>query len=151
MSVRKNITLATLKNYEKYGFLLENLEKRDTYDYIKKLKIKVTSSEQIANNLSGGNQQKVVLAKWLKTNPKVLIMDEPTKGIDVGAKVEIYSLMNSLVSEGIGIIFISSELPEILAMSDRIMIMRTGKLVKILDKSEANSETVLKYATGILN
>jgi ABC-type sugar transport system ATPase subunit len=97
--------------------------------------------------LSGGNQQKVVLAKWLMSNPKVLILDEPTRGIDVGAKSEIYALMSQLARNGIGIIMISSELPEILAMSDRVLVMCEGRVTGIIDRQEATQEAIMAYAT----
>jgi ABC-type sugar transport system ATPase subunit len=98
--------------------------------------------------LSGGNQQKVVLAKWLASNPKVLIMDEPTRGIDVGAKAEVHALMSKLAQTGIGIIMISSELPEILGMSDRILVMSEGRVAAILDREEATQEKIMAYASG---
>jgi ABC-type sugar transport system ATPase subunit len=98
--------------------------------------------------LSGGNQQKVVLAKWLAAEPKVLILDEPTRGIDVGAKAEVHAIMNNLAQEGIGIIMISSEMPEILAMSDRIVVMCEGRVAGILDRTEATQEQIMTYASG---
>ena len=114
------------------------------------MKIKTPSSKQLAANLSGGNQQKVVLGKWLMTDPKVLIVDEPTRGIDVGAKYEIYNILNSLILQGVSIIMISSELPEILGISDRIVVMHEGHLTGILDNTakRQTQETVMKYATG---
>jgi ABC-type sugar transport system ATPase subunit len=99
-------------------------------------------------NLSGGNQQKVVLAKWLAKNPKVLIMDEPTRGIDVGAKAEIYAIMNSLVEEGVGIIMISSDMPEILAMSDRILTMSEGRVTSIMERTEATQEKIMALVSS---
>ena len=116
--------------------------------YVKELNIKTPSIEQKVKNLSGGNQQKVVLSKWLMTAPKLLILDEPTRGIDVGAKVEIYHIMNQLVAQGVGVIMISSELPEVLGMSDRILVMREGEMVKELERKEATQEKVMYYATG---
>lgn len=117
-------------------------------DYIQRIKIKTTGTNQIIKKLSGGNQQKVIISKWLDTNPKILIFDEPTRGIDVGAKFEIYSLINDLSKNGLSIIIVSSELPEILGTSDRVLIMREGKSVAIIDKTEATQERVAFYATG---
>ena len=99
-------------------------------------------------NLSGGNQQKVVLGKWPMTDPKILILDEPTRGIDIGAKYEIYTIMNSLIEQGVSIIMISSELPEVLGMSDRVVVMHEGKIQAILDNKDLTQETVMTYATG---
>jgi ribose transport system ATP-binding protein len=101
--------------------------------------------------LSGGNQQKVVLAKWLASSPKILIMDEPTRGIDVGAKAEVHALMSELARAGMGIIMISSELPEILGMSDRILVMHEGQVAGILERSEASQEKIMAYASGEMN
>jgi ribose transport system ATP-binding protein len=110
--------------------------------------IKTPSSEQQVQNLSGGNQQKVVLAKWLFTQSRVLIFDEPTRGIDVGSKVEIYQLMNRLAATGAAIIMISSELPEILGMSDRILVMHEGRIAGELSKEDATQEKIMWLATG---
>jgi ribose transport system ATP-binding protein len=115
---------------------------------VKRLKIKTTSSETLAGDLSGGNQQKVVIAKWIGTSPKVLILDEPTRGIDVGAKREIYQLMNELTERGMAIIMISSELPEILGMSDRILVVHEGRIAGELEKEEATQENIMVLATG---
>ena len=98
--------------------------------------------------MSGGNQQKVLIAKWLATNPKVLILDEPTRGVDVGAKAEIYSMMNDLVKEGVSIIMVSSDLPEVVNMSDRVAVMANGKLQKLLNRDELSQEKIMFYATG---
>ena len=116
-----------------------------TSEYRDKLNIKCSSIRQLAVNLSGGNQQKVVLSKWLFASPEILILDEPTRGIDVGAKYEIYTIINRLASEGKGIILISSELPEILGVCDRIYVMRDGKIVGEMPASEASQEIVMKY------
>ena len=111
------------------------------------MNIKAWSQEQTAGTLSGGNQQKVVLAKWLATNSKVLIFDEPTRGIDVGAKAEIYQLMRKLAQEGKAIIMISSEMPELIGMSDRVLVMRSGKIMGELSKEEVTQEGILTLAT----
>ena len=115
---------------------------------IQDLRIKTPDADFIVVNMSGGNQQKVILARWLSIDTKVLIMDEPTRGIDVGSKSEIYQIMNELTKRGVGIIMISSELPEVLGMSDRIMVMREGTIVGELSRETATEEGVMKYAVG---
>ena len=116
--------------------------------YVKELRVATPSIRQTVKNLSGGNQQKVVLAKWLASKPKVLILDEPTRGIDVGAKQEIYSLMSDLANQGIAIIMVSSELPEILGMSDRIVVMHEGRVKGELTREEATQERIMQMAIG---
>ena len=115
---------------------------------IRELHIKCTGSEHEASNLSGGNQQKVVFAKWIFTEPKVLILDEPTRGVDIGAKKEIYSIINELAAKGVAIIMVSSELPEILGMSDNIMVVHEGKVSGFTSKADANQMNVMTLATG---
>jgi ABC-type sugar transport system ATPase subunit len=115
---------------------------------MEEIRIKTPSEFQLAKNLSGGNQQKVVVAKWLFSRSKILIFDEPTRGIDVGAKVEIYNLMTALVEKGIGVIMISSELPEILGLCDRILVMHQGQIQGELTRAEATQEKIMYYATG---
>jgi len=148
MDIRENVTLASLDNLSNLKVINNNLEIVKSNQYVKELRIKTPSIEQLTKNLSGGNQQKVVLAKWLMAKPKVLVLDEPTRGIDVGAKFEIYSIMHKLIDQGVSIIMISSELPEILGMSDRILIIHEGKLSGELLKNEASQEKILYYATG---
>jgi ribose transport system ATP-binding protein len=114
--------------------------------YIRKLAIKTSGQDQLALHLSGGNQQKVVLAKWLAIKPKILIVDEPTRGVDVGAKSEIHSIMSQLAGEGVSIIMISSELPEILGMSDRIIVMHEGEITGELLRADATQEKILTMA-----
>ncbi len=143
--VKNNITLANLEEISRRQVINEPQEMRVTSEYRDKLNIKCSSIQQLAVNLSGGNQQKVVLSKWLFAGPEILILDEPTRGIDVGAKYEIYTIINRLVSEGKGIILISSELPEILGVCDRIYVMRDGKVVGEMPASEASQEKVMKY------
>jgi len=144
--IKNNITLANLEEITDVGVVInEPKEMTVTSEYRNKLNIKCSSIRQLAVNLSGGNQQKVVLSKWLFANPDILILDEPTRGIDVGAKYEIYTIINRLASEGKGIIFISSELPEILGICDRIYVMREGKIVREVPASEASQELVMKY------
>lgn len=116
--------------------------------FVDVLNIRTPSLDQQVLNLSGGNQQKVVLAKWLASNPKVLILDEPTRGIDVGAKAEVYDIMNKLVQQGIGIIMISSEMPEILAISDRILVMYEGRIMGELSRADATQERIMTLASG---
>ncbi|WP_129408265.1 ATP-binding cassette domain-containing protein [Marinitoga lauensis] len=144
--IKTNITIANLKKILKGIFVNENEEVIIAEDYRKSLKIKSHSIEQKVLNLSGGNQQKVSLAKWLFVTPKLLILDEPTRGIDVGAKHEIYSIMNELVAEGMSIIMISSELPEVLGMSDRIYVMAGGKIIGELSNKEATQEKIMAMA-----
>lgn len=144
--IKTNITIANLKKLLKGFFINENEEIIVSEEYRKSLKIKSYSIEQKVLNLSGGNQQKVSLAKWLFVTPKLLILDEPTRGIDVGAKHEIYNIMNQLVEEGMSIIMISSELPEVLGMSDRIYVMAGGKITGELSKDEATQEKIMSMA-----
>jgi len=146
-SVRENISLTDLSQVMNGIVLQKDKDKKLAEDYIKKLNIKTPGSEQEVKYLSGGNQQKVVLAKWLIRDTRILIFDEPTRGIDVGAKKEVYSLMNQLAENGVGIIMISSELPEILGMSDRIMVMNHGEIAGKLDIEDADQEKILSLAT----
>ncbi|MCL7746840.1 sugar ABC transporter ATP-binding protein [Halalkalibacter alkaliphilus] len=149
MTVKKNITLPILKKVSKnFGIIDKKEEKNVVTQSIQDLLIKTPTMEQKVKFLSGGNQQKVVLAKWLNTECKILIFDEPTRGIDIGAKEEIYKLMRKLADEGISIIMISSELPEILGMSDRVLVMYKGKIMSELDAAEVTQEKVMYYATG---
>jgi ribose transport system ATP-binding protein len=142
-SVKRNIALPILDALSRNGIIRQREMQSLVMDYIHRLRIRTPSPLQRAINLSGGNQQKVVLAKWLAMAPKVLIMDEPTRGIDVGAKSEIYAIMNDLAQQGVGVIMISSEMPEILAMSDRILTMREGRLTGMLKRSEATQEKIM--------
>jgi len=143
MSVRENSTLASLESVSQGGLIKRSKEQSTTDYYVDKLSIRTPGIEQKTENLSGGNQQKVVIAKWLATKPKVLILDEVTRGIDVGAKKEIYSLITMLIKEGVGIILISSELPEVLGMSDRIIVMHEGILKGELKREEATQKAVM--------
>lgn len=146
--VKENITIAEM-TMKKPVFLNLPKERRAASKMVSVLKIVTPSLEQVVMNLSGGNQQKVVLAKWMLSNVDIIIFDEPTIGIDVGSKKEIYELMNEMSENGKVVIMISSDLPELIALSDRIGIMRKGKLVKIVDKEEATQEFILKQATGV--
>ncbi len=147
-SVSNNIVLASLKRIQRHGVLDENKQYLAAQKYAEDIRIKISSVQTQAKNLSGGNQQKVVLAKWLMTEPEILILDEPTRGIDVGAKFEIYNLMLELVEQGYSIVMISSELPEILGMSDRIAVMHEGKVSGVLDREEGEQEKIMRLATG---
>ena len=148
MDIEDNITLSALDKISKGGVIDQSQKVVYANKYIDEMNIKTPSSRQMVVNLSGGNQQKVVLGKWLMTDPKILILDEPTRGIDVGAKYEIYTIMNQLIQRGVSVIMISSELPEVLGMSDRVMIMHEGKLKAILDNKDITQEVVMTYATG---
>ncbi len=147
LSVKENAVLANYESFQKHLFIQNRAVERIADEYVHKLQIKTPSLDQVLRNLSGGNQQKVVIAKWLIRNSEILIFDEPTRGIDVGAKSEIYHLMNELVAAGKSIIMISSELPEVLRMSDRIVVMCEGRVTGELDIREANQERIMEYAT----
>ena len=141
--IKINTTLANLKNVSRRGVLDGDKEYAVADEYREKLKTKCPTVEQNVGNLSGGNQQKVLLAKWMFTEPDILILDEPTRGIDVGAKYEIYCIINDLVAAGKSVIMISSELPEVLGMSDRIYIMNEGKIVGEVSGQEATQENIM--------
>jgi ribose transport system ATP-binding protein len=147
-TVERNIALPNLDLLSNNFLVNKGRMHQLVKKYVDTLNIRTPSLEQRVLNLSGGNQQKVVLAKWLAANPKVLILDEPTRGIDVGAKAEVYSIMNDLVEQGIGIIMISSEMPEILAISDRILVMYEGRIMGELTREEATQERIMTLASG---
>ena len=149
-TIRDNITLAGLKSLSGPVLTNQAKEMRAARRQMDSLRIKARSPMTIAGTLSGGNQQKVVLGKWLLTEPKILFLDEPTRGIDVGAKQEIYTEINKLAKEGLAIVLVSSELPEILGMSDRILVLHDGKVTGEFDRSEASPEKVMAAATGAL-
>ena len=142
MSVLHNFSLAALGALSRLGFIDRAAERRMAEAGVQRFSVKTSSVDEIAGRLSGGNQQKIVLGKWLANNPKLLILDEPTRGIDVGAKAEIHRLMCELAGEGVAILMISSELPEVLGMSDRVLVMREGRLVAEFDRAHATSEAV---------
>ena len=148
MPIGDNITLPVINEFATYGWLNRKKEKTTALEASKKLEVKAYGIEQKAQELSGGNQQKVVLAKWLNTNPRILILDEPTRGIDVGTKAAVHRLMSSLAAEGMAILMISSELPEILGMSDRILVMREGHITGEFERGEATQEKLMMAATG---
>lgn len=148
MDIKDNILLPNYQKFANGGIINIPKSLSTALDYVGKLRIKIASPFQQVMNLSGGNQQKVIIAKWLLANPKILILDEPTRGIDVGAKYEIYNLMNQFVDQGVGIVMISSELPEILGMSDRILVMQKGKIAGELMAEDATQEKIMTLATG---
>ena len=147
-SITQNIALPTVRKHRNKLFIDDKALKDLSKEYIEKLHIKTTGGDQQACNLSGGNQQKVVLGKWLSTSPKILILDEPTRGIDVGAKAEIYKLINELTEQGMAIILISSELPEVMGMSDRMLIMYEGKVTGCISREQYSEELIMQHATG---
>ncbi|MGP4069088.1 sugar ABC transporter ATP-binding protein [Halobacillus sp. B29] len=148
LSIRENIALSNMKAISNKGWINSTKENDLIDDLMKRLHVRTTGREQEVKSLSGGNQQKVVIAKWLGIQPKVLILDEPTRGVDVGAKKEIYHIMNELTEQGVAIIMVSSELPEVLGISDRIMVIHEGNVSKIFNRGEATQEKIMQAATG---
>jgi rhamnose transport system ATP-binding protein len=148
LPISSNITLASLRLFSQFGGLNFRKEKNTAAEFARKLGVKTPAIFSAVSTLSGGNQQKVALSRWLVKTPHLLILDEPTQGIDVGAKSEIHVLMSSLAAQGLAILMISSELSEILGMSDRIGVMHNGKLIKILERSEATQQNIMELALG---
>ncbi|MEH6956382.1 sugar ABC transporter ATP-binding protein [Neobacillus drentensis] len=148
LSVRENLSITTLDKISNKSVVSSKTEISLVDEMIEKLHVKTSGREISVKSLSGGNQQKIVIGKWLGIHPKILILDEPTRGVDVGAKKEIYQLMNDLTKQGVSIIMVSSELPEILGMSDRVLVIHEGKLANVLNKSEATQENIMQSATG---
>jgi ABC-type sugar transport system ATPase subunit len=148
MAIRTNISSANIASISQNGFIQDRMEIDLSQQFVKQLNIRTPSIDQFARNLSGGNQQKVIRAKWLAVKPKVLIVDEPTRGVDVGAKIEIYNLLRDMAATGVAIVMISSELPEILGMSDRIAVIREGQFAGELDRVDATEEKIMEMATG---
>jgi ABC-type sugar transport system ATPase subunit len=148
LPVANNVALTTLGTLSVGGVVRQRLRDRLATRFVRDLRIRTPSIRFKVRNLSGGNQQKVVLGKWLATEPKLLIFDEPTRGIDVGAKVEVYGFMNALTERGAGVLLISSELPEVLGMSDRVLVMREGRLAGELPRGAATPEAVIALASG---
>lgn len=148
LSVLENMSIVNMPEYSSKGGFVSHVQMaQDCMEQIRRLNIKTPTMDQIINNLSGGNQQKVLIARWLLAQPKILILDEPTRGIDVGAKAEIYRLISELANRGVAVIMVSSELPEILGMSDRVMVMHEGRITGILNKEEADQETIMSLAS----
>jgi L-arabinose transport system ATP-binding protein len=151
-SVMENINLSARRNFSTFGFVInESRERENANKQVNGLKIRTPSLNQAIQNLSGGNQQKVVLGRWLSEDIKVMLMDEPTRGIDVGAKSEIYGIIRNLAEQGIGVVVVSSELPEVLGICDRIVVMRQGRIVASLPRSEGTEESILKLALPVSN
>jgi rhamnose transport system ATP-binding protein len=149
MPIFSNITLPVLRRYlNRFGLVRTSLERRTAGEFGARLAIRTPSVDLEVAKLSGGNQQKVMLSKWLNTNPAILILDEPTRGVDVGSKAEVHAIIAELAAEGIGVIVISSDLPEVLVLSDRVLVMREGRQMAILDRASANQETVMAAAMG---
>ena len=150
-SILANMSLPNLDRFSSFCRINKHAELKETLKYYQSLLIKAPNVSAIVNSLSGGNQQKVVISKWLMSEPRILILDDPTRGIDVGAKYEIYKLMNQLAESGMSIIMISSELEEVLGMSDRVMVMCAGRSNGTLPISEATQQTIMARATGLIN
>jgi ribose transport system ATP-binding protein len=148
MTIRENTGLASLHQHSRFGFLNFAVEKMQSAEMGKRLRVKAPNDLHRVGNLSGGNQQKVVLGKWLALKPRVLLLDEPTRGIDVGAKQEIYQLMDELAGQGIAVLFVSSEMEEIIGMSDRVIVMHEGRITGELNREELSEESVMHLATG---
>jgi rhamnose transport system ATP-binding protein len=145
--VQENITLAIRESLAKFGFITSSLEEPSARTWAARLQVKTHALDTEASMLSGGNQQKVVLGKWLATRPKVLIVDEPTRGIDVGTKAEVHRLLSELAGQGVAVLMISSELPEVLGMADRVLVVREGRITADLARHEATPESVMYAAT----
>jgi ABC-type sugar transport system ATPase subunit len=148
MSVKQNTTIANLFRMTRFGVIHQEMENTSFQEVAKELSIKYARSGELIKSLSGGNQQKAILGRWLLTKPKLLILDEPTRGIDVGAKMEIYNLINDLAAQGIAIMFISSEMPEILSLCDKTFVVRNGRLVHEVSRADTTQEILGKYAFG---
>jgi ribose transport system ATP-binding protein len=146
MNVTRNTSMASLEKISRYGFIREKKEEALSTEFIRKMNIQVPDAGMEVEKLSGGNQQKVVISKWLATKPMILLLDEPTRGIDVGAKAEIYALIGRLKGEGLGIVVVSSELPEVLAISDRILVMAESRQTALLPRSGTTEEMIMKAA-----
>jgi rhamnose transport system ATP-binding protein len=149
MSVGDNVSLAVLPDLTPGGVLRPRRERALAQRFMDQLRIKATSPGQVVRSLSGGNQQKVVLAKWLAAEPKILLLDEPTHGVDVGTKADVHRTISNLAAQGLTILLISSELPEILGMSDRVLVMREGLLVSEFSRAEATQERIIEAAAGV--
>jgi len=147
LSVKENMNMVSYKRFKRYGFLVRKMENAAAQKYVELLSVKTTSIQKKVLELSGGNQQKTILARWMQMEPSVLILDEPTHGVDIGAKAEIYKLIREMADAGVTILLISSELPELIKLSDRIAVMAGGKLKAILEKNEFNQERIMQYAT----
>ena len=147
LSVARNTTLTLRDKLAKWGIIDARAEARAAQQWTRTLEVKAASQHSPASSLSGGNQQKVVLAKWLATDPRILIVDEPTRGIDIGTKAEVHRLLSTLARRGVGILMISSELPEVMGMADRVLVMCEGRVTAELERAEATAEAIMTAAT----
>ncbi len=148
LTIRANMSMAQLPHLSKHGVIRQRKLAATVSGFVASLRIKLNTVDHLVSSLSGGNQQKTIIGRWLATRPEVLILDEPTHGVDIGAKADIYQMIRDLADDGIGIILISSELPEIITMSDRVVVMREGEVTAILDHEDINEETIMNYAAG---
>ena len=148
LSIARNVSLTRLRALSRGGLIRSSAENSLAEEWAARLQLKFHRLSDSVGTLSGGNQQKVVLGKWLATGPKVLIVDEPTRGIDVGTKAEVHRLMSELAGQGVAVLMISSELPEVLGMADRVLVMHEGRLTGELSRAEADEESVIRLATG---
>jgi rhamnose transport system ATP-binding protein len=148
LSIERNATMTRLGALTRFGLMQRAAESQVAREWATRLQLKFHRLQDPVGTLSGGNQQKVVLAKWLATNPKLLIVDEPTRGIDVGTKAEVHRLMSELAGSGLAVLMISSELPEVLGMADRVLVMHEGRLTGELSREQADEESVMRAATG---
>jgi rhamnose transport system ATP-binding protein len=148
LSVQRNTTLPRRGSLARFGLLFGHAERRKAQEWTRRLNVKAARLSDPVSTLSGGNQQKVVLAKWLSTRPRVLIVDEPTRGIDIATKAEVHELLSGLAAEGVAVLMVSSELPEVLGMADRVLVMHEGRLVADIARERADEESVMFAATG---
>jgi ABC-type sugar transport system ATPase subunit len=148
MNLRENMTLPSMSLFESLFTINKNKEKKVANEYIKKFDVKTPSSERLITLLSGGNQQKILLSRWLLRNLKIIILDEPTRGVDIGAKTEILNLINDLAKDGLSVILMTSEMNDLLSLSDRIIVMANGKISKQFNRNEATQEDIFKAAVG---
>jgi rhamnose transport system ATP-binding protein len=150
LSIARNATLTRMRSLAHAGLIRSAAERALAADWATRLQLRYHRLDDAVSTLSGGNQQKVVLAKWLATDPKLLIVDEPTRGIDVGTKAEVHRLLSTLAGEGLAVLMISSELPEVLGMADRVLVMHEGRLTGEFSRDEADEERIMRAATGQL-
>jgi len=150
MSIQQNITLPSIRRLARGPFLNDRAETAMTDGIVQRLAVKCANSNQKVSELSGGNQQKVVIGKWLATQPEIVVLDEPTKGIDIGSKAAVHSFIGELVTQGLSVIMVSSELPELMGMADRIVVMHKGRIARILERAEFDPETIVSAASGLL-
>jgi rhamnose transport system ATP-binding protein len=150
LGIDQNVALPSLGRLRRYGLIRRSRERELATEWAGKLQLKFGRMSNPVSMLSGGNQQKVVLAKWLARRPSLLIVDEPTRGIDVGTKAEVHRLLDELVSEGVAVLMISSELPEVVGMADRVLVLREGRLVAELSRAQADEDAIMRAATGQL-